>query len=63
MSYHIVNARIVNEGEVIEGDVVIEGERITGVGASAPANATVVDRHARTNSCAQIVGRWPDRAM
>lgn len=43
MIYHIVNARIVNEGEVIEQDVVIDGERIASIGGVAPDNATVID--------------------
>ena len=43
MSYHIVNARVVNEGEVREVDVTVEGERIAAIGGGAPAGATVVD--------------------
>ena len=43
MSYRIVNARIVNEGAVVEGDLTIAGGRIAGVGAGGPDGATVVD--------------------
>ena len=43
MNYHIVNARIVNEGSIVEGDVAIEGERIAGINTGAPAGAEVVD--------------------
>ena len=43
MKQRIVNARIVNEGSVTEGDLVIEGERIKGINVPAPADATVVD--------------------
>ena len=43
MIYHIVNARVVNEGEVTEQDVVVDGERIASIGGAAPANATLVD--------------------
>ena len=43
MSYRIVNARIVNEGAVIEGDLSIAGGRIAGIGAGGPDGAAVVD--------------------
>lgn len=43
MSYHIVNARIANEGAVVEGDLSIVGGRIAGIGAGAADGATVVD--------------------
>ena len=46
MKQRIVNARIVNEGSVTEGDLVIEGERIKGINVPAPADATVVDARA-----------------
>lgn len=39
----ISNARIVNEGRVIEGDLLIEAGRIAGIGLPAPAGAAVVD--------------------
>ena len=43
MSYRIVNARIVNEGAVIDGDVSIAGGRIAGIDAGGPEGATVFD--------------------
>ena len=43
MSYRIVNARIVNEGAVVEGDMSIAGGRIAGIGAGGPDGATVID--------------------
>jgi len=43
MSYHIVNARIVNEGKVVEGDLAIDGDRILGINTAPPAGATVID--------------------
>jgi dihydroorotase len=43
MNQRIVNARIVNEGTIIEGDLVVEGERIKGINLPAPDDATVVD--------------------
>ncbi len=43
VSYRIVNARIVNEGAITAGDLVIEGGRILGVNVPSPAGATVVD--------------------
>jgi dihydroorotase len=43
MSYHIVNARIVNEGTVTEGDLVVENNRIKGINATPGANTTVID--------------------
>ncbi len=43
MSYRIVNARIVNEGAIVEGDLSIAGGRIAGIGAGGPDGATVVD--------------------
>lgn len=42
-STRIVNARIVNEGSVVEGDLLITNGRIAGIGAPAPADAAVVD--------------------
>ena len=43
MSFHIVNARIVNEGKIIEGDLAIAQGRILGIGAPPAANARVID--------------------
>ena len=43
MSFRIVNARIVNEGAVTEGDLVVDGGRILGVNVPSPPGATVVD--------------------
>ncbi len=43
MDYRIVNARIVNEGAVVEGDLSIAGGRIAGIGARGPEGATVID--------------------
>ncbi len=43
MSYHIVNARIVNEGTITQGDLVVVDDRIVGINKPAPADATVVD--------------------
>jgi dihydroorotase len=42
-STRIVNARIINEGRIIDGDLVIKDERIAGINVPAPANATIVD--------------------
>ena len=41
----LTNARLINEGEIRDADVLIEGERISRVDASitAPDNATVID--------------------
>lgn len=39
----ITNARIVNEGHTVEGDLLIRDGRIAGIGKSAPAGAEVVD--------------------
>ena len=44
MNTLIVNAKIVNEGKVIEADVLIRGERIERIGSSLSSNnATVID--------------------
>lgn len=44
MNYHIVNARIVNEGTVTEGDLSVDHEgRISGVNTSAGAGTTVIN--------------------
>ena len=44
MNTLIVNAKIVNEGKVIEGDVLIRGERIEKIGSTLPTNnVTVID--------------------
>ena len=43
MNHRIVNARIVNEGAVVEGDLSIAGGRIAGVGARGPDGAAVFD--------------------
>ncbi|MEZ5598285.1 MAG: dihydroorotase [Pseudomonadales bacterium] len=40
---HIVNARMVNEGRIFEGDLVIDGERIASINGPAPADAVIVD--------------------
>ena len=41
----LTNARLVNEGEIRDADVLIDGERIVNIGASvaAPKGATVID--------------------
>jgi len=41
----LTNARLVNEGEIRDADVLIDGERIVNIGASvaAPEGATVID--------------------
>ena len=44
MNTLIVNAKIVNEGKVIEGDLLIRGERIEKIGSTLPTNnVTVID--------------------
>ena len=44
MNTLIVNTKIVNEGKVIEADVLIRGERIERIGSSLSSNnATVID--------------------
>ena len=45
----ITNAKLVNEGRVVEGDLLVEGERIARVGGqiAAPPGATVVDARGR----------------
>jgi len=43
VSYRIINARIVNEGTVTDGDLTVVNGRILGVNAQSPAGATVVD--------------------
>lgn len=45
----ITNARIVNEGQILEGDLLIEDERISkfGSGISAPQGAGVIDAQGR----------------
>jgi dihydroorotase len=43
VSFRIVNARIVNEGTVTEGDLAVGAGRILGVNVPAPAGAAVVD--------------------
>lgn len=49
MSVLITNARIVNEGRTVEGDVLIQDQRIARIGAqlSAPAGAAVYDAGGR----------------
>jgi dihydroorotase len=42
-SYLISNARIVNEGVITEGDLLIENGRISGIGIPAPAGTEVFD--------------------
>ena len=41
----IVNARLVNEGRIIQGDLRVRGERIAAIGSGLPAHAgdVVVD--------------------
>lgn len=43
MNTLIVNAKIVNEGKVIEGDVLIQGERIEHLGTSLSSRGRVID--------------------
>ncbi len=43
MSYHIVNARLVNEGTVSTGDLSVARGRILGVNVPAPPGADVID--------------------
>ena len=43
MRYRIVNARIVNEGRVTEGDLSVNHGRISGINTSAGAEAQVID--------------------
>ena len=43
MDQHIVNAKIVNEGTIIEGDLVIQDQRIAGIGATPRPGADVFD--------------------
>ena len=43
MAYHIVNARIVNEGTVTTGDLSVARGRILGVNVPAPPGAEVID--------------------
>ena len=45
----ITNAKLVNEGQVVEGDLLIDGERIAQVGGQikAPAGANIVDANGR----------------
>ena len=42
-SYLITNARIVNEGTITEGDLLIENGRISGVGKAAPPGTPTID--------------------
>ena len=43
MAYHIVNARIVNDGTVTTGDLSVARGRILGVNVPAPPGAEVID--------------------
>ena len=45
----ITNAKLINEGRVVEGDLLVEGDRIAQVGGqiTAPAGATVIDADGR----------------
>ena len=43
MNTVIVNAKIVNEGQVVEGDLSVEGERIKGINVSHPSNPKIID--------------------
>ena len=42
-NYRIVNARIVNQDQIVEGDLSTSGERIKGIGVSGRADETVID--------------------
>lgn len=42
-SHLITNARIVNEGTITEGDLLIENGRISGINKTAPAGAAIFD--------------------
>lgn len=42
-STRLINARIVNEGRIIEGDLLISGERIAGINVPSPAAAREID--------------------
>lgn len=42
-SYRIINARIVNEGNVSEGDVLLENGRISGINVRAPGGVETID--------------------
>lgn len=42
-SYLLSNARIVNEGTITEGDLLVENGRISGIGKPAPAGTDVFD--------------------
>jgi dihydroorotase len=39
----IANARMVNEGSIVEGDLLIDDGRISGINVAAPADCTVTD--------------------
>ena len=43
MNYHIVNAKIVNEGQIVEGDIATSGERLLGINTPPVQGATVID--------------------
>ena len=43
MNTVIINAKIVNEGQVVEGDLSVEGERIKGINVSHPSNPKIID--------------------
>ena len=43
MAFRILNARIVSDGAVLEGDLVVAGRRIAGLNAPAPAGAEEID--------------------
>ena len=43
MNTVIVNAKIVNEGQVVEGDLSVEGERIKGINVSHPTIPKIID--------------------
>lgn len=42
-STRLINARIVNEGRIIEGDLLITGERIAGINVASPAGVREID--------------------
>ena len=43
MSYQIVNARIINEGTVVEGSLCVDGDRIAGIDVPPPSGSTTID--------------------
>lgn len=43
----LVNGRIVNEGRIVEADVLIDGDRIARIGGAVPADAEVIELDGR----------------